>query len=53
MVQSLSDLPSNMVYQVWRIGRERDAPVGTGTFRVADRDEQLINVSADFSNAEA
>jgi anti-sigma-K factor RskA len=53
MVQGLSDLPSNMVYQVWHIGGEGAAPMGAGTFSVTDPDGQLITVPADFSNAEA
>lgn len=53
MVQGLSDLPANMVYQVWRIGGEGNAPTGAGTFSVTDSERQLITVPADFSSAEA
>jgi anti-sigma-K factor RskA len=53
MVLGLSELPPNMVYQVWRIGGEGDAPTGAGTFSVTDPEGQLITVPADFSNANA
>jgi anti-sigma-K factor RskA len=53
IVQGLSNLPSDMEYQVWHIGGEGDAPMGVGTFSITDPDGQLITVPANFSNAEA
>jgi anti-sigma-K factor RskA len=53
IIQGLSDLPSNMEYQVWQIGGAGEAPVGAGTFSVTGSTGQLITVPVDFSSAEA
>lgn len=50
LVRNLPRLPAGREYQVWSITDE--VPVSAGTFVSADGSNQLITLSADFSNAD-
>ena len=51
LVRNLPRLPADKEYQVWSIKGE--VPVSAGTFVSADGGNQLITLSADFSDADA
>lgn len=51
LVRDLPRLPENQEYQVWRI--KTGTPSGAGLFSSEGMDEQMIVVSADFTDADA